>query len=65
MPDIELNDKRTREAQMQLVLSAIQIGAKIVHDRYLPDVLTLAARGLLTATQQNQLRLRDGRKIFN
>jgi len=55
----------TLQAQTKLVLQAIRLGGRIIHDRYLPDVLTLAAHELLTKTEQNNLRLKDGRKIFN
>ena len=46
------------------VLEAIHLGGRVVHGKYLSTVLALAAQGMLTQAEQDELRLPDGRMIF-
>lgn len=46
------------------VLEAIQAGGRVVHPKYLSEVLALAAQEKLTAEEMERLVFPDGRPIF-
>lgn len=55
---------KRKVSQIDLVLSAIHAGARVVNRNYLGDVLCLACRGSLTSDEMRTLVMPNGRRMF-